>query len=277
MEKFTIEIAGIPVLIRCRYSVNRDFLRDYLSEKEPVCTIEPSAEDLVRMQSDFDRMNEAEGFPARRRSDEFLENNAIHSLLAEKLVGHGVLLMHGSALCMDGEAYIFTAKSGTGKSTHTRLWREMFGDRVWMINDDKPMLRIFGEKETGKGACADSCRDAAGNDRNDHVNERVMVYGTPWNGKHRLSRNACAPLKAIVNLYRDEQNHIEPMTKADAFPELMKRAFFSQNPSTMAGIMILEKKILNAVDFYTLGCNMEPEAARTAWEGMNGLLAKGSL
>ena len=123
MEKFTIEIAGIPVLIRCRYSVNRDFLRDYLSEKEPVCTIEPSAEDLVRMQSDFDRMNEAEGFPARRRSDEFLENNAIHSLLAEKLVGHGVLLMHGSALCMDGEAYIFTAKSGTGKSTHARLWR----------------------------------------------------------------------------------------------------------------------------------------------------------
>ena len=93
----------------------------------------------------------------------------------------------------------------------------------------------------------------------------------------RLSRNACAPLKAIVNLYRDEQNHIEPMTKADAFPELMKRAFFSQNPSTMAGIMILEKKILNAVDFYTLGCNMEPEAARTAWEGMKGLLAKGSL
>ena len=54
MEKFTIEIAGIPVLIRCRYSVNRDFLRDYLSEKGPVCTIEPSAEDLVRMQSDFD-------------------------------------------------------------------------------------------------------------------------------------------------------------------------------------------------------------------------------
>ena len=113
----------------------------------------------------------------------------LHALLAEKLVAYGALLMHGSALCMDGNAYIFTAKSGTGKSTHARLWREAFGDRVWMINDDKPMIRV----------------------------DEMRVYGTPWDGKHHLSRNASAPLKAIVKLERAEENRVAPLAKADAF------------------------------------------------------------
>ena len=243
MMSFCIELAGVPVEIRCRFESNRAFLKDYLTEKEPVLIIEPTADDLARMQDDFDRMDEADGVPRHRRTDEFLENNAIHSLLAEKLAESGVLLMHGSALCMDGEAIIFTAKSGTGKSTHARLWREVFGDRVWMINDDKPMLRI---DDTG-----------------------VTVYGTPWDGKHHLSRNASAKLRAIVNLTRDESNHIEPMSRADAFPVLMKQCFGPKNPVTMARVMELEKRLLRAVDFYTLGCNMLPEAAWVAWEGMN--------
>ena len=243
MEDFCIELAGIPARVICRFKDNRTFLSDYVTENRPLFTLEPTEDDLIRMQADFDRMDEADGIPRHRRTEEFLENNAIHALLAEKLVPYDVLLTHGSALCMDGAGYIFTAKSGTGKSTHARLWREAFGSRVWMVNDDKPLLKI-GE---------------AG----------ITVWGTPWDGKHRLSRNASAPLKAIVSLCRDEKNHIEPMEKADAFPVLMKQCFISRNPATMARIMDLEKRLLDAVDFYTLGCNMEPEAAKVAWEGMN--------
>lgn len=187
-------------------------------------------------------MDRAEGIPPHRRGDGFLENNAIHGLLAEKLTECGVLLMHGSALCMDGKGYLFTARSGTGKSTHARLWREVFGERVWMINDDKPMLKI--------------------------TNESIIVYGTPWDGKHHLSRNASAPLKAIVKLERDTWNHIDPLSKADAFPALMKQCYSSKNPATMARILELEKKLLDRVAFYTMGCNMDLEAARTAWKGM---------
>lgn len=243
MYESRIEIAKVPVLIRCLFHENQEFFHDYFTKKEPLFTIEPTETDLKQMQTDFDRMDEMEGIPKHRRTDSFLENNAIHSMLAERLVEQNVLLMHGSALCMDGEAIIFTAKSGTGKSTHARLWREAFGDRVWMINDDKPMLRI---EETG-----------------------VMVYGTPWDGKHHLSRNASAKLKAIVNLTRDESNHIAPMSWADAFPVLMKQCYTSRNPATMVRIMELEKQLLSAVDFYTLGCNMLPEAAKVAWEGIH--------
>ena len=167
-----IEIAGVPGEILCKCPENERFFKDYISDKEPLFVVKPGEEDLQRIQASCDRMNEAASFPRRQRTEKYLENSAIHAMLAEKLTEYDVLLLHGSALCMDGEAVIFTAGSGTGKSTHSRMWRELFGDQVWMINDDKPLLRI-GEEST-------------------------LVFGSPWDGKQHLRRNASAPLKAIV-------------------------------------------------------------------------------
>ena len=243
MEDFVVELAETPVRIRCRFEENRRFLRDYLSDKEPLFTVEPTADDLARMQTDVDQMDRTNGRRPRPRPEYFLENNAIHALLAEGLVKYDALLTHGSTLCMDGQAYVFTAPSGTGKSSHSSLWRKAFGDRVWMVNDDKPLLRI---KEDG-----------------------VAAFGTPWDGKSRLSRNASAPLKAVVWLTRDVVNHIEPMSRAAAFPILMSQCFASKIPATMKRIVELEKTLLNAAEFYKLGCNLDPEAAIVAYEGMN--------
>ena len=243
MFDFRIMLAEVPVRIRCAHRETAAFFRPYLSEAEERFTVEPTEADLLRMRRDLIRAAEKEGRANAAFSDAFLERDAIHALLAEGLVDHGVLLMHGSALCMDGQAYLFTAPSGTGKSTHARLWREAFGERVWMINDDKPMLRI--------------------------TPEGVTVWGTPWDGKHRLSRNAGAPLKAVAELKRDADNHIEPMTKADAFLLLRRQAYSSADPAVAARILALENRLLDAAEFYTLGCNMEPEAALAAWKGMN--------
>ena len=243
MTEFKVELADVPIGIRCRHEVNKTFLRKYLTEKTPLFSIEPTDADLRRSQEEFEILDETSGREKTIRPDSFLENIAIHRLLAERLTEYDVLLMHGSALCMDGQAYLFTAPSGTGKSTHARLWRELFGDRVWMVNDDKPMLRIG---ETG-----------------------VRVYGTPWDGKHSLSRNASAPLRAIALLERGERNSIEPMQKAEAFLVLIQQAFASRDPAIMQRITVLEKRILDCVDVYRLRCNMEPEAARIAYEGMN--------
>lgn len=243
MEEFVVELAGVPMQVRCQYKENKEFLRDYLSKKEPLEKIEPKKSDLEEIQKIFDSMAEKEGTKKIKYQESFLENNAIHNLIAQKLIKYNTMLFHGSALCMDGEAYIFTAPSGTGKSTHARLWREVFKDRVWMINDDKPLLKI--------------------------ENEKVTVYGTPWNGKHNLGENASAPLKAIVKIERAKENHIEHLSSAEAFPEVLKQAFGPSDRELMVRVMELEKHLLEAVDFYRLGCNMEPVAAKTAWEGMN--------
>ena len=154
-----IEIAGISMAVQCRFRENEEFFRDYRTEKTPLFRIEPDAADLLKMQMELDAMDRAEGRLHFQRDQRYLENVAIHSLIADRMVDHDVLVMHGSALCMDGEAYIFIASSGTGKSTHARFWREVFGDRVWMINDDKPMLRF--------------------------MEDQVLVCGTPWDVQSR--------------------------------------------------------------------------------------------
>ena len=102
-------------------------------------------------------------------TDEYLESLALYENLTQLLLSRDVLQFHCSALAMDGRAYLFTAPSGTGKSTHARLWRQVFGPRVTMINDDKPLVR----------------RQTDGSWR---------VYGTPYGGKHNLQTNTSQPI-----------------------------------------------------------------------------------
>ncbi len=241
---FTVKIAGIPIGISCVYPMNRRFFSDYFSDEEPVFRISPAAEDLERMRECFTKSAIAEGREPVNYNKAALENGAIHNLIADAMPAYGVILMHGSALSMDGQAYIFTAPSGTGKSTHTRFWRETFGERCVMINDDKPMISV---------------RDGS-----------TTVYGTPWNGKHRLGSNISAPLKAIVRLERGETNSISPMNVRDAFPLLLSQVYASRDPANMRRIIILEQKLTETVPFYQLRCNLDPEAAETAYLGMNG-------
>ena len=111
-----IELAGIPAEVICRHPVNEEFLKDYVTEKASLISIVPTDEDLTKIQAGIDRVDKAEGRPPRKRSGAFLENNAIHALLAEKLVDFGVLLVHGSALCMDGKVYILELGARSGGS-----------------------------------------------------------------------------------------------------------------------------------------------------------------
>lgn len=229
MQTTYLELAGIPIEVRSQY--HSDFLREFVTNKLPLLKVEPGEEDLNRIRKTLQG-----SYPPS-----FVENIALHALLASALLDHNILLMHGSALCMDGEAYIFAAPSGTGKSTHARLWRETFGDRVWMINDDKPLIRV--EKE---GA---------------------VVYGSPWRGKHKLGCNGSARLKAIVELTRDSRNHIEALK--EPFPHLVQHVWRPDDRDKMKKVLELEKQLIGQAAFYRLGCNTEPEAALVAWQGMH--------
>ena len=238
VEDFNIELAGIPINIKCKYGENKAFFDGYYTTKEPIFTIEPTKELLESVQNDFDVLNESEGNSKVDYSESFLENNAIHILIADQLSEYNTLMLHGSALAIDGEGIIFTAKSGTGKSTHTRLWREVFGPRVQMVNDDKPLIRV----------------------------DEMKVYGTPWNGKHHLSQNIAVPLKAIVKIERATENHVKSLGVKEALDVLMKRTHVPTNPSQRALVMNLYIKLVGSIPFYKLECNMDPEAAQVAYD-----------
>lgn len=240
MEDFNIELAGIPIRIKCEHKENRDFFDGYFTSKEPVFTVKPNNDILEEVQRGFDELNEEEGLSKKHYSDSFLENNAIHILVSDSLIEYDVLMLHGSALAIDGKGIVFSAKSGTGKSTHTKLWREAFGSRVQMINDDKPMIRVDEKK----------------------------IYGTPWNGKHRLSNNVSVPVNAVIKLERSAKNHVLPLTVKDSLELLMKQTYVSDKQSKNALIMNLYIKLVATVPFYRLGCNMNPEAAQVAYKGL---------
>ena len=241
---FTIKIADIPIEITCEDKETRNFFQAYLTDEPATIFIEVTPEEYTRTKRKNIELAAQKGLLIEDIAPWYVEKNAIHGLLANTLIDYDVLLVHGSAVVLDGEAYIFLADSGTGKSTHTRLWREAFGDRAWMLNDDKPMLR---KTESG-----------------------ILVYGSPWDGKHHLSRNASAPLRALVKLSRSEGNSIEQMPKTDALAMLLEHAIRAKNAEKMGEVLQLETEIVNQVGTFYLACNMEPEAAIVAWQGITG-------
>ncbi len=188
--------------------------------------------------------DERDGIPVRAFSDGYLETLAIYRKLCDRLIERGVLLFHSSAVEADGKAYLFTAPSGTGKSTHARLWKEVYGARVRIINDDKPLLR-FGDK----GAA---------------------VYGTPWDGKHRLSENVSAPLGGICVLERGEQNAIKRLAPAEALPHLLRQIYRPENAEGAARMTELAIRLAAETPCFALTCNMDAEAARVAFEALTG-------
>lgn len=157
---------------------------------------------------------------------------------------YDTVVFHGSVIAVDGQAYLFTARSGTGKSTHTRLWREYLGDRVVMVNDDKPMLRI-----TDSG---------------------VTAYGTPYNGKHRLGTNTAAPLRAICILTRGDKNSIARIGKSDAYDMILQQVYRPKDPLQMIKTLNLVDKLTEKVLLYKLACNMDISAAEVAYNAMKG-------
>lgn len=234
MKSFSIKIAGVAVGIKSLYPQIYDMCRDYLTEEPAGFLVEITGEDIEK-----ERVL-ADG----EYGSGYLETLAVYRKIVTRLVFYGVLLVHGSAVAVDGRAYLFTAPSGTGKSTHTRLWREHFGNRAVMVNDDKPLVAL---KKDG-----------------------VYIYGTPWNGKHRLGNNICAPLKAVCILERAEKNNISKITKKEAYPTLLSQIYRPvENGEAMIKTLQLADRFME-LPLYRLGCNMSPEAAFTAYEGMKG-------
>ena len=244
MAEFSIEIAGCTARVESLFESTRDYCRAYLTEKAPECRIAVSREDLGFEQAEADREAEEEGLRKRVFSDPFLERAAIQRKLAEYLLGRDVLLLHGSAVAVDGQGYLFTAKCGTGKSTHTRFWREVFGQRAVMINDDKPFLRF--------------------------TSEGVLACGAPWSGKHGLDTNITVPLKGICILERGQRDKIERILGSDALPMLRHQSRAPLDENCMAGYLCLVDRLAQTVPVWRMECTKDPNAARVAHAAMSG-------
>lgn len=153
------------------------------------------------------------------------------------------MLLHSSAVMMDGYAYLFSAPCGTGKSTHTNMWKATFGDAVVMLNDDKPALR----KEDG----------------------RWYAYGTPWSGKTDQNINMRVPLGGICVLTRGETNEIEPYCGTSAIFSLLDQTVRPKAVNVRGRLLELLDDLMSAVPVWKLHCTPTKDAALVSQAAMS--------
>ena len=239
---FYIRVAHTDIEVHCCFLMTQEYCRDYrIPDSQNVDLVVDIGQGDIEAERAYQvSLNDHEQLEAV--TPEALEILVLCRKIAEKLPERGMVLFHGSALSFDGKGVLFTATSGTGKSTHAALWRKVFGRRVRMVNDDKPFLSL--------GA------------------EGIYVHGSPWRGKHRLGENTEVPVRAICLLNRGEENRIEPVSPREALPVLMQQTYQPKAPGALLQTMVLVDRLSREVPVFRLFCNMNEDAARVALHGV---------
>lgn len=161
----------------------------------------------------------------------------------KQLLDFNGVYFHSSAVVVDNKAYLFSAPSGTGKSTHTGEWLKLFGDKAYILNDDKPVVRV--------------------------LSNGIYAYGTPWSGKHDISVNRRVPLQGICFLERGEQNKIELMPKQEAIVRLFHASMHQLNRENAQKELCILEKIITRIPIYKMQCLPNTEAAEMAYNFMS--------
>lgn len=244
MDGFTIGIAGLVTRVQPLFESTKEYCRPYLTEKDPEFFVEVCREDLAFQQKLLEEEAVEEGLKLRKFTEPFLERATIQRKIADRLLAEDTLMVHGSTVAVDGKAYLFTAPCKTGKSTHTRLWREFFGSRAVMVNDDMPFLRL--------------------------TEDGVLAYGSPWSGKHGLATNICVPLQGICFLSRGKENVIRRLEAEKGIPVLRHQAHTPVEEARQQRVYDLVDMLAEKVPLWEMECNMDLDAARVSFEAMSG-------
>lgn len=235
MENFIVNFSNLNIEISSIYDYTKRFCKDYIVDAKPnfsVSTTEEKIQNEIEISEFTPRPNYAESI-------------CIYREIAEILPLYDRCIFHGASIEYDGNGYIFTAVSGTGKSTHINLWKKYLGeDKVNIVNGDKPILHI--------------------------TNDCTTVYSTPYAGKEGWQNHSSAPLKAICVLRRGTENKIYRANVGDILTEVFKQVYRPINQdSAIKTLELLD--ILLKLPVYILECDISENAVKTSFEGLTGL------
>lgn len=205
------------------------FLKEYISNTTPQFAIEITTQDIEEKRS----------ITPIKTSIFQGEINAAHHKVLESIVFFDALFLHASLIEVNDVGVAFTALSGTGKSTHTLLWQKLLGDKVQIINGDKPIVRFENDIPYG--------------------------YGTPWCGKEHWGKNARTPIKHICFIERSEKNSCKKITAEKALKGIFSQLFIPKDPAAALRTLELLDKLLKSVDIWVIKCNTDISAAEVAY------------
>ena len=224
------EIAGIKAAMTPKFERLKRQSESYRSFGEPVMNITPDP---------YDRAQVVQG----KYSEEDCEYICCSAAFCRGIIQHGRFFLHASAVVYEGEAYLFSAPSGTGKSTHTAFWRELFPDS-YILNDDKPV--ICPKKDT------------------------ITVWGTPFAGKTDLQVNREVPLKAICFLKQGSANRICQVTEEQALAMILNHTWRPNTKDSMNLLLDMIEQVVTQVNLYEMVCTKEAAAAKLSYSVMKG-------
>ena len=162
--------------------------------------------------------------------------NVLGNLFQQSVLNFDGMVIHASTVKFNGKAVTFTAPSGTGKSTHTGLWKKYYPETV-VINDDMPAIRF--------------------------IDDKVYAYGTPWSGKTDINENDRAPLEAMVFIERSEECSITELSPMDAFIRMMREIPIYPFKHQSDLMMSMMNKLFSKVPAYLLKCDISKDAVDT--------------
>lgn len=169
-------------------------------------------------------------------------NSMLRVAFAQAALQHSAVSLHSSTVVKDGRAYMFMGRSGTGKSTHSRLWIEHLEARL--LNDDNPIVRI--------------------------VDGKAVAYGSPWSGKTPCYLNESAPVAAMVRLVQASENSFERKSEIEAFAIMLPGCSVLRFDRNLYGSLC--ETLIELAQMVCVGemkCLPDMDAAQTCWEGVN--------
>ena len=235
---FTIRLAKKNIGIHSVNSRIYKSCKDYLTDEQakPDIEIRINEEMLIR-EAERIKGNDGEDLTLRD-----VEDLLIHRFIAEALLEYNTILMHGAVVSAGERAYLFTAKSGTGKTTHVQKWLEKV-ESAFIVNGDKPLIIL---DENGAFAC-----------------------GTPWCGKEHYGRNTIVPLNSIILMERCDHNHIEEIPFKSAFPLLLQQTYQPADADKMRKTLALMMKLKDSVHIYRFYFdNFQDNCFQVAFDGL---------
>ena len=222
-----LKIAGFTFAVKTKYKYLKNHSTDYII---PSC----EADFVIEVTEE-----EIEAEQTAQYSRGYLESIAVCRKIARLLFSHHTFVLHGVALEVNGEGIVFLARSGVGKTTHANLWKKMFGEKVTVINGDKPFIR--------------------------QIDGKLSAFGTPWAGKEAEQTNKSCVLRKICFLERGAENRCTELTGDDLLYRVLPFLYTERGTEALDALEMLHASDLT---YYALQCNMEDGAALASYRAM---------
>lgn len=240
--EFTVCLAGINIAVTSIYDEVYKLCQDYLTDETADINVSITFEDIVYERENSIREFQVEGIQVVNYPDSYLETLAVYRKIVTQLIDFNTLLMHGAVIAVGDKAWLFTAPSGTGKTTHINLWLKNIPGS-YVVNGDKPLI---------------------------HIGEECTVYGTPWAGKEGMNQNVGVKLCGIVFLNRGKENNIEQVPMTKVLPMFIQQCYRPKDKAGLEKTLLLLSRLGKKMPLYQLYCNMNDEAALTAYNVLSG-------